>query len=67
MFMYYIYHDLATQGVSMIYFPVLRIKGAFLESGGKRIHWGGVEPPPLALGSELEGKDDNRFTTSVMS
>ena len=31
---------------------------------GKRIHWEGVEPPPLAV--ELEGKDDNRFTTSVL-
>ena len=32
----------------------------------KKLHWEGVEPPPLALGSELEGKDDNRFTTSVL-
>ena len=32
----------------------------------KKLHWEGVEPPPLALGSKLEGKDDNRFTTSVV-
>ena len=34
--------------------------------GGKKLHWGGVEPPPLALRWILEGKDDNRFTTSVL-
>ena len=52
----------------MIYFPVrLQIKGAPPENEGKMIHWEGVEPPPLALELKLEGKDDNRFTTSVTS